>query len=502
MNKLSIVFVSVFCLLSFWSGAQPEKARLIILADMGNEPDEEQQIMHMLMYSNEFEVEGLIAVTGKYLRPDHREVYRRVLHPELFHGIINGYENVLDNLKKHAEGWPEAYYLRSIVVTGQPGYGIRETGAGKSSPGSELLIRSLTKPDSRPVYVVVNAGSNTLAQALIDYQADHSKEEMDAVIKKLRVFENGAQDNAGAWICSRFPEIHWTRSNFQTYSYGGPAFDSSKGEKNNLANMGPYTWEPYAFNPVGQHQWAMENIIANHGHLGKCYPLRQSPNGVIHYLEGGGTIPWMGLIHQGLSDIDHPDWGGWSGRFSSGKIKNVYSRHADVRADEEKYSDFALYTEAPDQWTDTETDSVYKSVYSPVWRWRRAYFNDFKCRMDWCVQDYENANHPPVAVVNGDSEEKIHIVKAMPGDVIKLDASASTDPDGDQLKYKWWFYPEAGTYEKTIQTKNTDQPKFTFSVPGDAGGKTIHVILEISDLNTIASLTDYRRVVFNVESEK
>lgn len=39
-----------------------EKTRLIIMADMGNEPDEEQQMMHMLMYSNMFDLEGLIGL--------------------------------------------------------------------------------------------------------------------------------------------------------------------------------------------------------------------------------------------------------------------------------------------------------------------------------------------------------------------------------------------------------------------------------------------------------
>lgn len=46
------------------------KQRLIILADMGNEPDEVQQMTHMIVCSNEFDIEGLIAVTGKYLRPE------------------------------------------------------------------------------------------------------------------------------------------------------------------------------------------------------------------------------------------------------------------------------------------------------------------------------------------------------------------------------------------------------------------------------------------------
>ena len=89
-------------------------SRLIILADMGNEPDEEQQMVHMIMCTNEFDLEGFIAVTGKYLRPESRNPYKQVLHPELFVNIIDAYAKVLDNLKKHASGWHDPDYLKSI----------------------------------------------------------------------------------------------------------------------------------------------------------------------------------------------------------------------------------------------------------------------------------------------------------------------------------------------------------------------------------------------------
>ena len=87
-----------------------QRHRVIILADMGNEPDEVQQMIHMATCYNEFDVEGLIAVTGKYLRPESRQKYRRTLHPELFHEIIDAYEKVLPNLKLHANHWPCLLY--------------------------------------------------------------------------------------------------------------------------------------------------------------------------------------------------------------------------------------------------------------------------------------------------------------------------------------------------------------------------------------------------------
>ena len=492
--KSSVLFY-LCCLFSVLVFGQSEKHRLIILADMGNEPDEEQQMMHMLMYSNEFDLEGLIAVSGKYLHNKHHLPERQRLYPDLFMNLINGYEKVVENLKVHAKGWPEPNYLKSIVASGQPGYGMGDVAEGKSTSGSKLLINSFEKEDPRLIYIVVNAGSNTLAQALNDYKTSHTKEELLAVLKKIRVFENGAQDDAGAWICANYPEIHWTRSNYQTYAYGGPAW--AWGTTDDDDKKGPYTWKPYAYDATGQHQWALEHI-KNHGALGGLFPLRETPTGKIVFIEGGGTIPWLGLIHQGLSDISQPSWGGWSGRFSAEKIKNVASRHKSVNVDEVTYGDYYLYTEVSDVWKDPENNEVYNSIYTPVWRWRQAYFNDFQARMDWCVESFENANHHPIAAVNDDKTEKIHFIKAKAGQSIELDASASFDPDGDVINYSWWVYPEAGTYKNKVLLKNANSAQTTLELPKDAKGKTIHVILELKDKNPIVSLTDYRRIVLRV----
>jgi len=67
--------------------------------------------------------------------------------------------------------------------------------------------------------------------------------------------------------------------------------------------------------------------------------------------ENGSAIP---LVNKGLYDIDHPSWGGWSGRFTATKQKNGWSRHACVGKDEDTYGDFLLYTEAADTRTDLD----------------------------------------------------------------------------------------------------------------------------------------------------
>ena len=482
--KFILPLLSLFILISPLAADshKSSKSRLIILADMGNEPDEEQQMHHMLLNSNEFELEGLIAVTGKYLRVGPR--------PDLFWHLIKGYEEVYPNLKKHAEGYPAPEYLNSIVASGQPEYGILSTGKHMTnSTGTDLIIKAATNGDPRPIWVVINAGSNTLAQALISYQKSSTPEEFAKFLAKFRVFENGSQDNAGAWICANYPDIHWIRSNFQTYCFGGPG----RGE------IGPNVWEPYEYSTVGQHQWLLKHVIANHGPFGNYYPLRQFHRGGVSFSEGGGTIPWLGLVNKGLFDINQPHWGGWSGRFSREKIKNFWSRHADIKVDEETYGDFYVYGEASDRWVNPDDGTVYDNDFAPIFRFRRAMWNNQKARNDWCYQDYENANHHPVAALNGDKHDTILRMTAKPGQNITLDASGSSDPDGDDLVYSWWNYFEAGTYREPLIVEGSDRKRTSFTVPKDAGGKEIHLVLEVRDENEIANLYDYRRLVIEVE---
>lgn len=497
-NKI-LAFIGIVFLLPLQLWCQADKCRLIILADMGNEPDEMQQMIHMVTNSNEFDIEGLIAVTGKYLRPESNEEYRRVTHPELFHQIIDAYEKDYKSLKQHAKGFPLPDYLRKVVASGQSEYGKKDIGEGKSSTGSELIIKAITKKDDRPIWIVVNAGSNTLGQALYELKKKYSKSEMNKFISKLRIFENGAQDNAGAWICSEFPKIHWIRSNYQTYCYGGPG-----GKDGDLTvNLGPNYWNPYEYNLKGQLKWQKKHIMNNHGALGELYPERRYhgfKDGGLGFMEGGGTIPWIGLVNKGLFDINQPSWGGWSGRFSKHKMPDFWSRHMDIKKDEIEDAPFYTYREVSDYWINPRDGKVYCNEYTPVWRWREAMYNNQICRMDWCVNSFEEANHHPIATVNGDISNSIIVTTASAGEVLHFDASASSDPDGDTIDFKWWIYEEAGTYPGRIHIEKPNDSKLNFVVPTGASEKEIHLILEVKDNSKIASLFDYRRIVIKVNN--
>ena len=173
--------------------------RVAILSDIGNEPDDQMSFVRLLLYSNELDLEAMIATTSTW--------QKAATHPETMRKIIAVYGEVRPHLLENAKGWPEAASLDSRVFAGQASYGMAATGLGKDSAGAQALMAAMEKEDPRPLWICVWGGANTLAQALIDVRAKYSPEDAAKIVARLRVYTSSDQDDAGAWIRREFPGL-------------------------------------------------------------------------------------------------------------------------------------------------------------------------------------------------------------------------------------------------------------------------------------------------------
>src|SRR4051812_45857800 len=215
-RKLAVGFVSLLPALGVGPSAQAddrpqERPRVLVLTDIGNEPDDSQSMVRFLLYSNEFDVEGLVATTSKHLKG-------RVI-PRMIAERVDAYGEVRDNLARHAEGYPTGAYLRERIKSGCPEFGMAGVGPGKDSEGAHLISRVVDRPGPRPVWVPVWGGANTLAQALWKVQQTRNPEEVEAFVSKLRVYTISDQDDAGPWIRKTFPSLFYIASPGGDYAH-------------------------------------------------------------------------------------------------------------------------------------------------------------------------------------------------------------------------------------------------------------------------------------------
>lgn len=451
-----------------------DRHRLIVLTDIKADPDDEQSLVRLVLYANEIDIEGIIATTSTHKRNNPAA--------EAIRSIVEAYGEVRSNLVLHDPAYPNTETLLSLVKEGAPVYGMNGVGAGKSNEGSDWIIRSLRQDDDRPLWLSVWGGVNTLAQALYEIREEYSQAEAARMISRLRVYTISDQDDSGAWIRREFPDL------FYIVSPG--AYDR--------ATWTAFTGGYPGFRDYISNTWLAENIQQGHGPLGTRYPD-------VAWGVEGDTPSYLALIPNGLSVPDHPEWGGWGGRYelyqpSDEDIGVGTDGPGNVPIEPETRP---IWTNAVDHfipWTRTEFgrsigpgEKSYESNKVTLLRWRDDIQRDFAARMDWTVNDYQDANHPPVVVLTHNPR-----LEATSGQGLALDASKSHDPDGDSLTYHWFNYPEAGTLDDPIDMGwAVNQPGVYFTLPRVEKKETAHFILAVTDKGE-PSLTRYARVIVTI----
>lgn len=438
------LFLVFFCMESI-EAVNISKTRLIVTTDLGgSDPDDIQSMIHLLVCSDRIDIEGLISSQAWVNDPDKTPVLR---------ATVESFINVLPNLQVHSADFPSADYLRTIVARGQAVAHMEGVGPGKDSPGSELIVRSVTDNDERPIWLVAWGGMNTIAQALWKLQNILEEEDFNSCLKKIRIYDILGQDDAGAYIAKYYPEIVYIR------------------------NKEVYGWAP-------DDDWTRENIQSRLP-LGNSYPNRI-------WATEGDSPSFLYVYANGLNVPERWEYGGWGGRFSAEKVKNIRGMDFIERSgkNEAIYDDYYMIGSAPEG-----NRSIKK--------WEKHIHNDFAARMIWAaVSDYAKGNHHPVVTVNSNSELLPIYISVSPGDTINLSAYGTYDPDNDNLKYLWSVYEEPSSYSGTLTIqdalKSDCQVRIPENVKDNLLEATIHVILEVTDSGT-PPLTSYRRIILQTK---
>ena len=431
------------------AGAPPtpnDRLRYIIETDAGGDPDDEQSLVRFLLYANEWDIEGIIAN-----RPKARDGEN--LNPErtglaIVRRLIKAYGQCYTNLAQHDPRYPTPEFLLKRAVAGYE----------DTEEGVDLIIAAVDQEDPRPVWFSnwgTDHGSapSCLKRALDRVWRQRGPQGYAQFKERLRL---SSADAFGAhtsnldppwklWVDTFRPELDGKRwyHRFSALTAGAGGFDLQR------------------------------DALTGHGPLGALYPTNTTQR-----QKEGDTMTFLYLIPTGLNEPEQPAWGSWAGRYGcrDGFPGKCY-----------------YWANQTDNWQGTTNrDNMLR-------RWATHLQNDFRARLDWCVKPFNQANHPPLVVLNGLEGNACLRLSAEAGSALKLDASATRDPDGDHLTYQWFVYPEAGTYRGHVTIEGTNAAIATVRIPGDASGQSIHVIVAVTDTGQ-PPLTRYRRAVLAANS--
>jgi hypothetical protein len=316
-----------------------ERPRLAVLTDIGGDPDDQQSLVRLMVYANEFEIEALIASASG----TRGELKDSVTRPDLIREIVEAYGQVRPHLAKHAEGWPTQSQLLAAIRSGNRFRERAHIGEGHDTEGSRFLIERIDAGTTeRPLNIAIWGGQMDFAQALWRVKHERGVEGLAAFVRKFRVYDINDQDGIADWMRAEFPGM------FYVLAHAPKGRDKREGTYRGMYLTGDES--------LTSREWIEKNIRST-GPLGALYPTKTwtAPN-KHSCLKEGDTPSWFFFLPPGGNDPNDPAKPGWGGQFQR----------------------------EPDGWW---RDLPAKEGFDPrttVSQWRPDFQRDFAKRMGWC----------------------------------------------------------------------------------------------------------------------
>jgi hypothetical protein len=290
-----------------------------------------------MVYSNEFQIEGLIATASG--TPGELKV--ATTRTDLIREIVTAYGKVRSNLARHAEGWPTTDCLLNLIKSGSPQRGREHIGEGHDTEGSNLIIQRIDAGSARrPLNISIWGGQTDLAQALWRVRNERGAQGLAEFVQLFRVYDIADQDGIADWMHSEFPGM------FYILSKAKPGTDKRLATFRGMYLTGDES--------LTSREW-IDKHVRSTGPLGQLYPTKTwtspNPHGC---MKEGDTPSWFFFLPCGGNDPTDPTTPGWGGRF--------------YLADDGWYRD----------------DIAEMRPRESVSRWRAAFQKNLALRMSWC----------------------------------------------------------------------------------------------------------------------
>ncbi len=307
MEKFGILFIAILTMGIYSCSGQRDditKPRIIVSTDIGGtDPDDFQSIIHLFMYADLFEIEGLISSPyGPGRKSDILD-------------MIDLYEKDLPKLVKHSSGFPAPDELKAMTKQGTIDAAPFK-GWSESTEGSKWIIQAAKKPSDQPLWILVWGGLEDLAQALHD---------APEITEKIRVYWIGGPNkkwsvNSYAYIAENHPDLWMIEANA---TYRGWFLDEDSPD--DLSNDNFYG-----------------NFIKEYGELGVDFKNHYGGS-----IKMGDTPSLAYLMHGEPEDPTSESWGGSFVKIGH-STKDLFERNTTVRDTITVYSVIEWYFEGPE----------------------------------------------------------------------------------------------------------------------------------------------------------